>query len=404
MPAWFRALLVLIFIALLILLGYANYQFASNSPGGNDFLARWIGARYWIVEGVNPYDPEVSLAAQRMIYGRAADPAAGEDVAHFVYPLPAMIFFAPFGPLPYPLARAIWMTLLEIGLPLLAFLSISVAGWKPSRWLLGFFVLFSIFWYHGLRAVIVGQFAVIEAVLLVGALFAIQKEADGLAGVLLALTIAKPQMAYLLVPFVLIWSVSTRRWRILVWTLGTMTMLLSASIWIMPDWPLRWLQQLVDYPNYTRLGSPLSITLSFLTRGNRLAVLILSGIFILYMLWEWFLAEGKDIRWFQWTAAMTLVITNLISLRTATTNYVVLLFAFTVAFRAWEDRWSGGRPLTWGVLLIVLFGVWVLFLLTVEGNIEHSAMYLPVPYISLAMLLWTRWWTIQASRLPVLSQ
>lgn len=403
-PVWLRLLLVLIFIALIGGLAYANYQFALNSPGGNDFLARWTGARYWVVEGINPYDPEVSLAAQRMIYGRAADPSAGEDVAHFVYPLPAMVFFAPFGLLAYPLARAFWMTILEIGLPLLGFLSLSVARWKPSRGLLGFFFLFSIFWYHGMRAVIIGQFAVIEAVLLVGALLAIQRDSDAFAGILLGLSISKPQMAYLLVLFVLIWSLSVRRWQVIFWTLGTLLVLIGSSVWIMPEWPLRWLQQLADYPTYTRLGSPISITFGVLPRGDQIAVLVFTGIAVVYMLWEWVRALGKDLPWFQWTAAMTLVITNLISLRTATTNYVVLLVAFTVAFHAWEDRWAGGRWLTWGTLVTVLVALWALFLLTVGGNIEHPIMYLPMPYLTLAMLLWTRWWTVKTTRLPPLSQ
>ena len=396
--------MLIVFIGMIGGLAYANYQFVMNSPGGNDFLARWTGARYWIVEGINPYDPEVSLAAQRMIYGRPADPSAGEDVAHFVYPLPAMIFFAPFGLLSYPIARALWMTVLEIGLPLLAFLSVFAARWKPSRWLLAFFILFSIFWYHGMRAVIIGQFAVIEAVLMVGALFAIQRDADSLAGVLLGLSIAKPQMAYLLVPFVIIWSISVRRWQVVLWTVGTLVVLIGGSIWIMPDWPLRWLQQIVDYPSYTRFGSPISITFSFLPRGNEVVILIGSALALLYLLWEWTRALGKDLPWFQWAAAMTLVITNLVSLRTATTNYVVLLLALAIAFRAWEDRWSGGRWFSWIILITTLVGLWALFLSTVNGNIEDPVMYLPVPYLSLVMLLWTRWWTVRTTRLPVLTQ
>ncbi|HNB54970.1 MAG TPA: hypothetical protein PK530_23675, partial [Anaerolineales bacterium] len=46
-----------------------NYRFAVQNPGGNDFLARWMGARFWLKEGISPYDPQVSLATQQMIYG-----------------------------------------------------------------------------------------------------------------------------------------------------------------------------------------------------------------------------------------------------------------------------------------------------------------------------------------------
>ena len=184
---------------MIIGVGIANYQFSMSVPGGNDFLARWVGAHYWVVRGINPYDPEVSLASQEMIYGRPANPAEGEDVAHFVYPLPAMIFFAPLAPFSYPVARAIWMTILEISLPILALIGIQLARWKPSRRMLLIVMVFSLVWYHGFRSVILGQFAVIEALLMTGALLAIQRRQDGVAGILLALSIAKPQMTVLLI-------------------------------------------------------------------------------------------------------------------------------------------------------------------------------------------------------------
>ncbi|UCF61921.1 MAG: hypothetical protein JSV37_04340, partial [Anaerolineaceae bacterium] len=95
--SWFRIVLVFLVLAMLTGLFVANYRFALQSPGGNEFLARWTGAHYWVVKGINPYDPQVSMAGQMMIYGRPADPSIGEDIAHFVYPLPAMLFFAPFG-------------------------------------------------------------------------------------------------------------------------------------------------------------------------------------------------------------------------------------------------------------------------------------------------------------------
>ncbi|HHH81473.1 MAG TPA: hypothetical protein ENL35_00620, partial [Chloroflexi bacterium] len=101
-PLGLQILMALMAIGILMVMGWANYRFAQLVPGGNDFLARWTGARAWVVEGRSPYDPGVSLNAQRMIYGRPAKLEAGEDLAHFVYPLPAMVFFAPFGLLPYP--------------------------------------------------------------------------------------------------------------------------------------------------------------------------------------------------------------------------------------------------------------------------------------------------------------
>lgn len=392
----------LLLLALAGALTAANYRYALEMPGGNDFLPRWVGAHKWLTEGINPYDPRVSLAAQEMIYGRPADRQRGEDVAHFVYPLPAMIFFAPFGLLPYPVARAAWMTLLELGLPLLAVLGVRLARWKPSTSLLAGVMLFSTLWYHGVRAVMVGQFAIIEALLLTGALLAVQRRRDVWAGLLLSLSLAKPQMAFLLVPYVLLWSVSARRWGLLVSGLGFSSALGGLAMLIIPDWPILWLRQVVDYPGYTALGSPVSIAASVLERGADAVTAAATLGLALYLIVEWWLSLGGDDRRFQWAAQLTLVITNLIALRTATTNYVVLLPALCLVAGVWQERW-GRRVAVFllAALLALGVGVWALFLLTVEGNVESALLYLPTPALTLVGLWWVRWWARRGPLLPV---
>ena len=130
----FGIVLTLLLICLVVAgLTYANFNFSNLYPGGNDFLARWNGARYWLVEGISPYDERVSRDTQQKIYGHVADPAKGEDKNHFVYPLPSMLFFGLFGLLDYPLARALWMTALELSLIGLAIVGLRLADWKVPR-------------------------------------------------------------------------------------------------------------------------------------------------------------------------------------------------------------------------------------------------------------------------------
>jgi hypothetical protein len=398
----FRIAMIVVLFGLLIGLTYVNYQFAERSPGGNDFLARWTGAHYWLVEGINPYDERVGSEAQRMIYGRPADIEAGEDLANFVYPLPAMIFFAPFGLLPYTTARALWMTILEVALPVLAVMGLRLARWRTAAATTAFVLLFSIFWYHGIRSIVVGQFAVVEALLLIGALLAIQEQNDILSGVLLALSIAKPQMAFLLIPFILFWGATRRRWRLIGATFGSLTVLIMGSILIMPDWPIRWLTQLVAYPDYTALGSPVSIFVGLVPGAGQNFERVLVGALALYMLYEWIAARQAEDRHFQWTSAMTLAITNLIAFRTATTNYVVLLPPILLVFSSFQSRWRGrGTAAVWGIMALLLAGLWWLFLATVDGNVESLWMYFPVPVLSFLGLLWVRWWVVRGGRLPI---
>jgi hypothetical protein len=249
--------------------------------------------------------------------------------------------------------------------------------------------------------VILGQFAVIEAVLIMIALLAIQSEQDEAAGIVLALTIAKPQMSFLIIPFVLIWSLRARRLKIVGWFLGTMTVIIAGSLIALPSWPLGWLGQLLSYPSYTDLGSPVSILTGLLPGGGSTANLILTGLLSLYLLWEWIMVSGKEDPWFHWAAALTIVITNLVAFRTATTNFVVMLPALMIIFKTWEDRWGkGGLIASLLTLLGLLVGLWTLFLGTVQGNVEQAVMYLPLPILALLGLLWSRWWVISSTRLP----
>ncbi|MBT3392200.1 MAG: DUF2029 domain-containing protein, partial [Chloroflexi bacterium] len=367
-----------------------------------DFLARWMGAHKWLLEGLSPYDPQVSLATQEMIYGRPADPAKDEDIGHFVYPLPSMVFFAPFGVFDYPLARALWMTTLELALAALTLISLRLVAWRPSPWQMALMFLFSVLWYHGARTIIVGQFAAIEALLIAAALLFILREQDGLAGFLLALGVAKPQMLYLILPFILLWAYSQRRFRLIWGFLVSSALIFVISLAFIPNWPVQMIWQMLDYPEYSdRIGSLISIITSPLPgiqpQLNAALWIFLWG----YLLVEWVLAWKKGPRWFLWTAAMTLVLTNFLTARAATTNYVMMIPALILIFRVWVERWGKkGQAVVWGVMAVALVGLWVLFIQTVQGNLEQPAMYVPLPLFCLLGLWWVRWWFVRSAFLP----
>src|SRR3972149_6488138 len=90
----------------------------------------------------------------------------------------------PSGFLPYPAAPAGWMTLIEVSLPALIIMGMGLAHWRPPLWMQVALLLFAVLSYHGIRTVLLGQFAAIEAVLMIGALLAIQRRQDQLAGIL----------------------------------------------------------------------------------------------------------------------------------------------------------------------------------------------------------------------------
>jgi hypothetical protein len=207
-------------------------------------------------------------------------------------------------------------------------------------------------------------------------------------------------MVVLLIPFVLLWAVSTRRFLILTWGLGTIGLLLAASLALIPSWPIEWARQIIDYTTYTsRIGPPVSILAGVIPSVSRQITAFLTGLGLIYLAFLWQRALGKGDRWFQWTAAMTIAVTNLIALRTATTNYVVMLPALVLVFTVWNERWGKrANPIILFTLFGLFAGLWSLFLVTVEGNLEHPALYLPLPLLSLTGLWWSRWWVLRELR------
>ncbi len=398
---WRPYVLILLVILVLIALTWANYRFAAQNPGGNDFLPRWLGTRLFFTEGWNPYTESTSQAIQTMVYGRSAQ--SGEDQVLFVYPFYSIVLFGPYAVIGnYVLARAVWMTTLEAALFVLAGLSISLSRWRPAGWLLVILLLFSILWYHGLRPVINGNASILCAMLIALGFLSIRSSHDVLAGILFALTTIKPQMVILLLPFILIWTVSHRRWP-LFWTLlGSLAILIASTSLLLPSWVIDNLRQILAYPRYTLPGTPGAIFAQWLPGIGSQMGWLLTALMIGLLLLEWWVAWKKDFNWFYWTACLTLVVTNLIGIRTATENFIAMFPGLILVFTCWDERARrSGKFVVLVALLFLLFGLWALFLGTLiksDQPTQNPVMFFPLPFFMLIGLYWVRWWAHRPQR------
>jgi hypothetical protein len=389
----FRRMVPVFIVLMLLALGIANYQFAVRALGGNDFLPGWVAARQWLTEGLDPYEPAVSQEAQEMIYGRPANPEDGETQALFLYPLWAMILYVPLSLLPYPLALALWMTILELGLPFLMWLGTRFFRWKPSQRTLVVVMVFPIVCYHSIRAIVIGQFAVVEMLLIVASLLAIQHRRDVLGGALLALTLIKPQISLPLMLFIILWSISASRWRLLVTTILVPILLLGISLLVNRDWILWWLRSIVRYVEYVDIRPPILAIGANLSSIGFWVALVLLVVLVVFMILQWFKALDQRDHWFQWTTALTLVITSLITLRTTTANLVLNIPALILILKVWLDRnKEAGTRTAWIAASVLMAIIWLLFFVTMQGQHEHPILYLPLPLFALIGLMWSRWW------------
>lgn len=393
---------VVIVILLLVLLFaldvYATYSiFTSRYPGANDFYSRWKGAQLYWVEGINPYSNQATLAIQQGIYGRPAGP--DDDPGLFAYPFYTVFLLAPLAWLPYAWVEAIWLVLLEFALIAGVLLYMSLVGWRLPGWLLALTALWAVVFYHSARTILLGQFAGLIVLWTVGALWALDRRYDVGAGILLALTTIKPQMSILLVPALLLWGLGRRRWRFLITFGAAMLFLLGASFILLPSWLSDFMSQVAQYPSYTAIGSPAWIIAHHylpqlgLGLGETIHTVVesaLSALLVLYLLIEWrrlpaAQAASGD---FHWVMGLTLIVTNLIVLRTATTNYVALYIPLFFTLKVAADRLPGSHKLLALFYLLSAIGWWALFLATVDVRFEHPIMYLPLPVGLFVAFVW----------------
>ena len=393
---------ILAFVGGLVVLGlltWGNYRFAKDNPGGNDFLVHYIGTRALVTEGLNPYSDEVALKIQMAAYGRAARP--GEHELRVAYPLYSVIVFLPFALIKdYILARAAWMTVLEVSLVLLAILSLRLVRWRVGPLMLGFLLIFSILWYHGLRPLINGNAVILVALGLVAGFLAIKSGSDELAGVLFALTTIKPQVVVLVLAFVTIWAFFRGRPRIIGWMFATVFLFAISAALLIPDWMVHNLREVIHYPSYNPPGTPRAAFIEWWPAWGSRVGLALSGVMALTLLIEWWNNRRAEFKGFIWTACLTLVISQWVGIQTDPGNFIVLLPALILAFSLLDERWRlVGRFFIILSTLVLFAGLWALFInsvTTINGQpVQSAIMFFPLPAFLLVALYWVRWWAIE---------
>jgi len=177
--------------------------------------------------------------------------------------------------------------------------------------------------------------------------------------------------------------------------------LLGASFVLLPGWLAQFADQVARYPSYTALGSPVWIVAHYylpqlgLGPGEAVVTLVevgLSALLLLYWLAQWRHLPRVEVTsgTFQWLIGLTLIVTNLVVLRTATTNFVVLCIPLFFGLKVAADRLPQSNWWLASFYLLSAVGLWALFLGTVQGKFEHPIMYLPLPVGLFLAFVWAK--------------
>lgn len=237
---------------------------AHNRPRGNlsDLYPRWLGTRELLRNRRNPYSPEITREIQQGYYGRPLDPARPDDPKDqqgFAYPVYVVFLLAPTVNLPFETVQTAFRWMLIALAPISLWLWLRVLRWKAScRTILilavlmaGWFPMVQGIKLQQLTLLVAGMLAACGACLAGGWLF--------LAGGLLAFATIKPQLAWPLVLWLLLWAASSwpaRRRFVFGFALVTLLLLMGAQL-VLPGWLGMFLHGLGQYHQYTQNKSVL---------------------------------------------------------------------------------------------------------------------------------------------------
>ncbi|HXM10248.1 MAG TPA: glycosyltransferase family 87 protein [Terriglobales bacterium] len=231
---------------------------AHDRPRGNlsDLYPRWVGARELLLNGRDPYSAEVAREIQTGYYGRPLDPSRVNDPRDqqgFAYPVYVVFCLAPTIRLPFAIVQKGFFWLLLILTSASTVLWLRVLRWSAPLWAQFSLLLLTLGSLGVMQGLKLQQMSLLIAGLLAIAMRLLASNYAVAAGVLLAVATVKPQLVFLLLLWLAIWTLADWRCRcrLAISFLVTMAILLAASEWYLPHWIPRFWQAVREYRSYT---------------------------------------------------------------------------------------------------------------------------------------------------------
>jgi len=321
-----------------ILVGYQLAEAAAQErPRGNlsDLYPRWLGARELLLHHRNPYGDDVTVEIQKGYYGRVLDPARPNDPKDrqgFAYPVYVVFLLAPLIGFPFHHVQIFfhWM--------LLGLTAASVWLWlRALHWRLPLLeIAICIALTVGSGPVVQGvklqQLSLLVAALLAGSMACVASGLLFCGGTLLALATIKPQLAWPLVAWLLLWAATNwRKRRSLLFGFGSvMTLLLAGAEVVLPGWWRMFAEAIGQYHRYTQNQSVLDVLLPWGFAGKIVAGAAVLG--CAFYLWK-LRSEPGDGPQFGRAGALVMALTVMVVPMYAPYNQVLLLPAVLVLVR-----------------------------------------------------------------------
>ena len=237
-----------------------------GQPRGNlsDLYPRWLGARELLKHRRNPYGADITREIQLGYYGRALDQARPDDPKDqqgFAYPVYVVFLLAPTVDLPFAAVQTAFRWML-IGLAVVTvWLWLRVLHWRTACGTILILCLLMVGWLPMVQGIKLQQLSLLVAGLLAACAACLSAGWLFLAGGLLALATIKPQLAWPVVLWLLLWAASEwRSRRRLVFGFGlVMLLLLCGAELVLPGWLRMFFEAIRQYHQYTQNQSVLVV-------------------------------------------------------------------------------------------------------------------------------------------------
>jgi hypothetical protein len=313
---------------------------AHGRPRGNlsDLHPRWLGARELLLHHRNPYGSDITAEIQEGYYGRELDPARVDDPRDrqgFAYPVYVVFLLAPLIGFPFHGVQMFFYWLL-VGLTAASvWLWLRTLRWELPLLAVAACIALTLGSFPAVQGIKLQQLSLLVAALLAGSVACVASDFLFAGGALLALATIKPQLAWPLVAWLLLWAVSDwRARRNLVLGFGlVMALLLAAAEIILPGWWRMFAEAIGQYHQYTQNQSVLEVMLNQVLgpiasgtvgRVSAQMLAVIAALACAPRLWK-LRREPGDASGFSVATALVLALTVLVIPMFAPYNQVLLL-------------------------------------------------------------------------------
>ena len=387
---WLPVLIVLALVGATL----SNLRLASAFQLQDDFVPRWVAAREWMRSGASPYSDSTHTATLDLLEENGNE-AAGLSQGRFIDPAWYVLFYLPISFVPYHIARAIWMTLIELSLVLGVFISIRLAGFKlsiPETLLMSFSILI---FYPFFKSILSVSVIVPYIFLTLLAVYLAREKQGTMAGLLFAISLLMVPLSIFLVILFIIWLGTRRDGSLARIFLSSLAFFVVVSLILFPNWMAEWFATYLRmFPNFTWVRTPLMVVGNLFPGASAQIAVSLSLVLFILILVEWYGIGEREGRAFHWKLMLTLNLLYFFNLSSEGVYLIWLLAPLFSVYKYLIEKWRvSGKIISWVTYLALIFIHWRRFQITQNWLPEESSLIiLLLPVFTMLGLQWFRWW------------